>query len=527
MNRKENLHNVKTRTTPYDVIVVGGGATGLGVAVDASTRGYETLLIEQADFAKGTSSKSTKLVHGGVRYLKQGNLSLVLEALKERGLLLQNAPHLVRDLEFIIPSYNWYQKPFYGIGMKVYDAMSGRKSFGSSKTLSLAETQKRLPTIQTEGLRGGVLYHDGQFDDARLAVNLAQTACEAGGTVLNYVRCTGLIKDGKHICGVLAVDEESGDELEIKGKSVVNATGVYVDDLLEYDSGEKSSMVAVSQGVHIVLPKKFLPGDNALMVPETDDGRVLFAIPWHDCVVTGTTDTPLKNKTLEPRALEEERNFVMTHARKYLAEQPTEDDVLSVYAGLRPLVSTKNTKSTSKLSRDHTILVAPSGLVTVTGGKWTTYRRMGKDVIDKVETSAGFTPRDCQTEDLKIHGYSAPEFEIGHMYVYGADRKALNTLLDSETDYRTPIHPSLPFFKGEVVWQVRHEMARTVEDVLARRTSSLLTNAAASIEACTVVADIMAAELEKDEQWKQQQVEAYTNIARGYVFMDPASTAAP
>lgn len=518
MNRSEILEAARSEKRPFDVIIVGGGATGLGAAVDAASRGYQTLLVEQVDFSKGTSSRSTKLVHGGVRYLKQGNISLVLEALKERGLLLQNAPHLVHDLEFIIPSYKWWQAPFYGIGMKAYDAMARRWSFGKSRMISREGTLERIPTIEPDGLRGGVIYHDGQFDDSRLAVNLAQTAEEKGAFVLNYVRCAGLLKKGGRTAGIKAVDEETGEEFDLHGKTVVNATGVFVDDLLAYDSGQHSHIVAVSQGIHFVLPKRFLPGKHALMVPETDDGRVLFAIPWHDHVVVGTTDTPLENKSLEPIAGEEEREFVMHHACKYLADDPTDSDVLSVFAGLRPLVDSGSAASTAKLSRDHTILVSESGLITVTGGKWTTYRKMGQDVIDRVETVAGFDHKPSVTENLRIHGWSdLPDGEDG-LAVYGADAPSVRSLVDSTPEWSERIHPSLPYMKGEVVWQTRHEMARTVEDVLARRTRALLLDAAASIEAAPVVANLLASELQTGPDWIDHQVEAYTAIARHYVY---------
>ena len=507
----------------FDMLVVGGGATGLGAAVEAATRGYRVALIEQNDFAKGTSSRATKLVHGGVRYLKQGNIPLVRTALRERGHLLRNAPHLTRNLAFVIPNYGWWESAFYGIGLKVYDRMAGRLSLGRSQLLSREETRALLPTVEPRGLKSGVLYHDGQFDDARLAVNLAQTAADHGAAVVNYCSCAGFVKEEGRIAGVLARDHETGAEFTVRASVVINATGVFVDSLRKVDEAEAPSLVTVSQGMHVVLPKSFLPGEAALMIPKTADGRVLFAVPWHDCVVVGTTDTPVARATLEPRALDEERAFVMEHARKYLANGPSEGDVLSVFAGLRPLVRTRSPGKTAALSRDHTIVVSASGLVTITGGKWTTYRKMGEDVVNQAERVAGFARRASCTADLRIHGWSDAPAQKGRLAVYGADAASLGELVRSRPELDAAVHPQLAFCRAEIVWHTRHEMARTVEDVLARRTRSLLLNARASIEAAPAVAELLAQELGRDEAWQRAQVEAYTRLARGYVFTDPAS----
>lgn len=523
MNRAQTLKETTANNKAFDVIIVGGGATGLGAALDAVSRGYSTLLVEQADFAKGTSSRSTKLVHGGVRYLQQGNISMVMSALKERGLLYRNAPHLVHNMAFIIPCYKWWQKPFFGFGMKVYDALAGKLGLSPSRVLSRADTLERIPTIDTRQLVGGVCYHDGQFDDSRLAVNLAQSAADKGAAILNYVKCIGLVKRGEKVVGIRARDEESGETFEVSGRAVINATGVYVDELLSYDTGKPSDIVAVSQGIHLVLPKKFLPGTSALMVPKTDDGRVLFAIPWHDHVVVGTTDTPLKNKSAEPRALQEERDFVMTHARKYLAQGPGDSDVLSIFAGLRPLVKKGSGNNTSKLSRDHTIMVGKSGLITITGGKWTTYRKMGEDVVNHAEKVADLGHKPSATEKLKIRGWTESPDSEESMAVYGADVHKVRKCMAELASGVEAIHPKLPYKKGEVVYQAREEMACTVEDVLSRRTRSLLLHAEASIEAAPVVAELLAGELGKDQQWQNEQVESYTKIARRYCFNLPES----
>lgn len=525
MKRTIAVEQIRQQTDPFDMIIVGGGATGLGAAVDAASRGHRTLLIEQADFAQGTSSRSTKLVHGGVRYLKQGNISLVLEALRERGLLYRNAPHLVHNMAFIIPNYKWWEGPFYGIGMKVYDGLAGKLGLSPSKVLSKEETVRRIPTVETEGLTGGVVYHDGQFDDARLAVNLAQTAANCGATVINYMRCVGLMKEGGIVSGILARDLESGEEREIRGRAVVNATGVFVDDVRRMDEKKVKDLVAVSQGIHLVLPKEFLPGEAAIMVPKTEDGRVLFGVPWHDKVVVGTTDTPLDKASMEPRALQEERDFILEHAAKYLTKDPQPEDVLSIFAGLRPLVKAGEGGSTSALSRDHTLLVSESGLITVTGGKWTTYRKMGEDVIDQAEMVANTDTLPCQTRNLQIHGWNRTAIKERNLALYGSDAVRIREILQEEAGADQLLHTRLPYQIGEVTWHARQEMARTVEDVLSRRTRALLLDAQASIEAAPKVASLLAAELGKDEAWEHDQVETFTRLARGYVFTDPSSTA--
>lgn len=526
-SRTAHLAAIRDRSEPFDFIIVGGGATGLGAAVDAATRGHSVALIEMADFAKGTSSRSTKLVHGGVRYLKQGNVSLVLEALRERGRLARNAPHLAHDLAFVIPNYKWWEGPFYGIGMKVYDQLAGKLGLGPSRLLSREETIEAIPTVETEHLTGGVIYHDGQFDDARLAIDLAQTAAAHGALLVNYTRCVALLKENGFVTGVRARDAESGGEFEIRGRAVINATGVFVDDLRRQDSPGTKAIVAVSQGIHIVLPKEFLPGKAAIMVPKTADGRVLFAVPWHDHVVVGTTDTPLPEHSLEPRALPEEIDFIMEHCARYLTRDPRPEDVLSIYAGLRPLVKAGDGGDTAALSRDHTILVSESGLITVTGGKWTTYRKMGEDVIDQAEMVAGVESRRCHTVDLPIHGWTHQPIPEPNLQVYGSAAADIRELAAREPGGSDRIHPALALTRAEVLWHVRTEMARTVEDVLARRSRSLLLHARASQEAAPAVAAILAVELGKDAEWQNRQIEDYRRLSQGYIFGTPESTLQP
>jgi glycerol-3-phosphate dehydrogenase len=522
MNRTQILEKIRERcasSEPFDFLVVGGGATGVGIAVDAASRGHRVALVEQSDFGKGTSSRSTKLVHGGVRYLQQGNVSLVMEALKERGLLRRNAPHLVHDLPFVVPNYAWWEAPFYGIGMKVYDALAGRYGFGESRNLSRQETVERLPTIETDGLRGGVVYHDGQFDDARLLINLVTTAVDQGALPVNYARVTGLHKSGEgFVEGASAVDLETGEPLQIPARSVINATGAFTDGLRQLDDPAAKPIVRPSQGIHLVLPKRFLPGDSAIMVPHTDDGRVLFAIPWHDVVVVGTTDTPIDEVSLEPRPLDEEVDFLIEHAARYLEHDPTRDDVLSVFAGIRPLVANVAEESdTAKISREHTLAISASGMLTVAGGKWTTYRKMAEDAVDLAETLAGVEASPCVTRSLNVHGHHANAERFGSLADYGSDAPEIEALLDEDAALGSTIHPRLDVRMAQVVWAVREEMARTVDDVLARRTRSLLLDARAASEAADGVARTMARELGRDDAWVEEQTRTFRDLAAGYL----------
>ena len=463
----------------WDMIVVGGGATGVGVAIDAAARGYEVLLLEQSDFGKGTSSRSTKLAHGGVRYLEQGNIGLVMEALKERGLLLQNAPHIVHDLAFVVPNYDWWEAPFYGLGLKLYQLLAGKYGFGVSRILSREETLEHLPTLKTEGLRGGAVYYDGQFDDARLLIHMAATAFEQGATLLNYVEVTGLTKDAEgFVDGVHARDVETGHEFRATAKVVVNATGAFSD--------------------------------------------LLFAIPWHGHTLVGTTETPIERATLEPVAMEQEIEFILATAAQYLTKAPTRDDVLSVFAGIRPLVGagagTTSAVRTAALSRDHVIHIDRSGLVTVCGGKWTTYRHMAEDCVDQAATLAQLPEKPCVTHHLNIHGFHSAAKQFGPLAVYGSDAYEIRKLVDADAGLGERLHPALPYVKAEVVWAARHEMARTVEDILARRTRALFLNARAALGMAPAVADLMASELRWDHSTWTRQLAAFRDVASNYVL---------
>lgn len=517
MKRGEILQQIAGNTL-WDMIVIGGGATGLGTAVEAASRGYRTLLLEQADFAQGTSSRSTKLIHGGVRYLQQGNLSLVLEALRERGLLIRNAPHLVHNQSFVVPLYDWWEGPFYGIGLKLYDVLAGKLGLGASRLLSREETLQLIPTLEPHGLRGGVSYHDGQFDDARLAISLALTLADLGGVALNYLPVTGIILECGLVAGVQARDRESGREFSIRGRAVINAAGPFVDGVRRMADPEARGLIAPSQGVHLVLNGSFLPGESAIMVPHTDDGRVLFAVPWHGRTIVGTTDTPIPVAVIEPRPLPEEIAFLLSHAARYLTRHPQRADVLSVFAGIRPLVRSDAGGDTASLSRDHTLLVESSGLVTIAGGKWTTYRRMGEDTVSAAAQVAGLDEHPSVTANLQIHGWQEGGDPTDPLQVYGSDRGKLEELLTENPAWRAALHPGLPYCLGEIVWGVRFEWARTVEDILARRTRALLLDARASIAVAPMVAGLMARELGRDRAWQEAQVAAFSELARGYLL---------
>ena len=399
MNREEQINRLRNEDESWDVVVIGGGATGLGCAVDAAARGYKVALLERDDFAKCTSSRSTKLVHGGVRYLQRGDVRLVLEALRERGRMKRNAPHLVKDQAFVISNYRWWDNFLYFCGLTFYDILSFGFGYGRSLFLRPSTVRRRLPTAISKGLKGGIVYHDGQFDDARMAVNLAQTCVDLGGTVVNRTAVTGVLHDAEgRVCGVKAVDRETGDTFNIMARAVINAAGIFVDEVMAMDRPGHAPMVKPSQGVHLVLDMKFLQSDDALMVPKTSDGRVLFAVPWHGRVVVGTTDVLRETPESEPRALEQEIDFILGTAGLYMNPAPTRKDILCVFAGQRPLAAPKKEgKSTKEISRSHKIIVSDNKLITITGGKWTSYRLMAEDTVDKAIQLGLLEPRKCPT----------------------------------------------------------------------------------------------------------------------------------
>ena len=520
MNRDKTVQKLSEIESIFDFIVVGGGATGIGIALEAATRGYSVVLLEKSDFTKSTSSKSTKLVHGGVRYLAQGNLGLVREACVERGLLLKNAPHLVRNQPFIIPTFGLFDELMYTVGLTFYDLLAGKYSLGRSLRISKKKTIERLPTINKQKISAGVVYHDGQFDDTRLAINALQTAIEHGAYAINYMEVKKLLKnDNELVCGVTAIDLEAGKEFNINGKAVINATGVFADDILQMDSPGKRNTIRPSQGIHLVLDQSFLQSDYALMIPKTDDGRVLYAVPWHDKVVVGTTDTPINTPSLEPIALEQEIEFILKTMAKYLTKAPTRADVLSIFAGLRPLAAPKNESSkTKEISRSHKITITSSQLYTMIGGKWTTFRRMAQDMVDKVEKTKNWKRTKTATRHLKLHGYKQNINLNDSLYFYGSDKDLLLNLMEKEANAKLLISEKLNIFSGQVIWAVRFEMARTVEDFLSRRVRCLLLDAREALLVAPKVAKIMAAELGKDEQWEKEQVKEFEEIALCYIL---------
>jgi glycerol-3-phosphate dehydrogenase len=523
MRREEMLRKIREHAEkhdPWDIAVIGGGATGMGVAVDAAARGFDVVLVEAHDFGKGTSSRSTKLVHGGVRYLEQGNIPLVMSALKERGLLRKNAPHLVHDLAFVVPNYSWWEAPFYGIGLKLYDLLAGKYGFGPSRLLSREETLAQLPALEPEELRGGVVYYDGQFDDARLLIHLAMTAADHGATLANYCPATKLLRDDEgYVNGLTARDEETGEQLSITARIVVNATGVFTDEIRRMADAGAEPLMVTSQGIHLVFDRSFLKGDTALMVPRTNDGRVLFVIPWHGHTVAGTTDTPVDAPSLEPKALDEEIEFILETAGRYLSRPPTRADVLAVYVGLRPLVKSGGEGKTAALSRDHVIHVDTSGLLTITGGKWTTYRHMAEDCVDHAITLGRLRDEECSTKALPIHGHMdvAKSEESDPLQVYGTDAEAIRALVKMRPELAERLHEQLPYIAAEVVWAAQEEMARSVEDVLARRTRALFLNARAATAMAETVAKLLAGELGRNEAWAATQVAEFRELAKQYM----------
>ena len=513
MNRSYNL-KLLDKTPEWDVVIIGGGASGLGIATDAANRGLKTLLLEKIDFAKGTSSRSTKLVHGGVRYLQNGDVSLVLEALRERGIMRKNAPHLVRDLSFIIPSYDWWSSPFYGLGLKVYDMMAGKLGLGPSTLLNKEETLSLIPNVNKKGLRGGVIYHDGQFDDARMAISLALTAENEGAVMLNYAEVYSFIKENDLIIGLEFKDRNNGSKKRVFSKSIVNATGVFSDKLISLDQPRAKQLIRPSQGVHIVLDKSFLNGPQAIMVPHTSDGRVLFAVPWNEYVVVGTTDTPINETLDEPIALDEEIQFIIDNAGMYMSKKPKRSDIKSVFAGLRPLAASEGNKETTKeISRHHKITVSTSGLINVLGGKWTTYRKIAEDTVNTVLMVSGLSERKCNTETLPIFGFDPTTNWNDPLHFYGTEAKKVEAM---DLNGNKSLSSKLFITKNQICWAIKNEMAITLEDVLARRTRCLFLDAYETEKIAPKVAEIMAFELKKEKKWVIQELKNFNLILKNY-----------
>lgn len=525
MDRLATLSAISSKPGPFDIAVIGGGATGASIALDAATRGLNTVLFEQADFGQGTSSRSTKLVHGGVRYLAQGDIRLVRDALRERGRLRRNAPHVVHARAFALPCQNRWEKWWYRAGFWCYDLLAGASSFPRARSLTAATCMATLPTVMPQRARGGVLYSDGQFDDSRLLINLLQSAADHGAFVINYAAVHTLKKNDRGaVVGLGVTDTETGHGFEVEARCVINATGPFCDAVRQLDSPTATPLVTPAQGIHLVFRKDFFPGDTAMIIPRTPDGRVLFAIPWHDHVVVGTTDTPIPRVTLEPTPLESEVRFLLDTLGQYLSPAPQAEDILSVFTGIRPLVSKQgHAKKTSALSRDHTILTSPSGLITITGGKWTTARKMAEDCVDQAIAATGLPAAPCQTQTLPIHGAPQQSVAVGPLALYGTDATAIAAIQQSTTNGAVPLVPGHTLTPGEVLWHVRSEMARTVEDVLARRHRMLFLDAAAAEAAAPHVARLIAAELGYDAAWEESQLQAFTAVVSQFRWNAAAS----
>ncbi|MES2799027.1 MAG: glycerol-3-phosphate dehydrogenase/oxidase [Bacteroidota bacterium] len=523
MKRADQLSKLN-KTNEWDIIIIGGGASGLGTALDAALRGYKILLVEASDFAKGTSSRSTKLVHGGVRYLAQGNIKLVKEALRERGLLAQNAPHLFKNQSFIIPNYSLWNGFFYYFGLSIYDFLAGKLSIGKTKFLSAKSTSEHLSTLDTTKLKSGVLYHDGQFDDARLAINLAQSAIENGGTILNYCKVNKLTSSERNLInGIEFTDQISGKQYTVKGKVIINATGVFTDEIMSMEDKNHLKTVVASQGIHLVFDKSFLPGTSALMLPKTSDGRVLFAVPWHNKVIVGTTDVLIEKARIEPIASQDEIDFIFENINHYFKNPPTKNDVLAVFAGLRPLAAPKdNQKNTKEVSRSHKIITSKGGLISIVGGKWTTYRQMAEEIVNQAISLASLPQKNCVTQDFKIHGYQQQTIDESKnpIYFYGSDQAKIQQLQDSNSELGKKIHPNYDYTFAQVLWAMENEMAETVEDILARRIRLLFLDTQSAIDSVARVAEFMANHLGKNENWAKEQTAQFLSTAKNYLLVD-------
>tara|TARA_B100000575_G_scaffold289551_1_gene291519 strand:- start:1926 stop:3473 length:1548 start_codon:yes stop_codon:yes gene_type:complete len=513
MNRNDSLIKLE-KVVEWDIVIIGGGASGLGIALDASKRGYKTLLLEKYDFGKGTSSRSTKLIHGGVRYLQNGDITLVIESLKERGILKRNAPHLVQDLSFVIPSYDWWSSPFYGIGMKIYDMMAGKLGLGKSIIISKSETEKLIPNVNKKGLKGGVIYHDGQFDDSRMAITLALSANSKKTALLNYCNVESLIKSDNEIKGLFFTDTINSKKYKVAGKVIINATGVFAEEIIRMDQPKIEKMIQPSQGVHIVLNRKFLKGKHAILIPQTSDGRVLFAVPWKNYVVVGTTDTQVKNASDEPKPLKEEIDFILKNAGKYMSIKPKKNDIRSVFAGLRPLAATSDKKSTKEVSRSHKIDISPSGLISVLGGKWTTYRKIAEDAVDTAISINKLKKKKCKTVKTKLFGFKKNVDWSDPMHVYGSLKKKVESL-GGENDNKS-LSSKFYISNNIIEWSIIHEMALTLEDVLARRTRCIFLDSRESQKIAPIVAKKMSEVLGKDQKWIDAELKKFNKLIKNY-----------
>lgn len=501
----------------FDVLITGGGATGTGCALDAQVRGFKTALIEQEDFAAGASSRSTKLIHGGVRYLEKAardidfsQVKFVREALLERAVMIRNAPYLAGHLPLVIPVYSSFDKLYYAVGLNIYDLLAGRHNLAPSRRLDRTETLALLPSLRNDArLKGGILYWDGQFDDARYAVMLARTAADNGAAVANHVRLLDFEKNAGVLVAALVRDELTGREFRIRAKAFINATGAFADHVRSLARPQARPRLKPTKGIHIVLPREVIPGATALLIPKTDDGRVIFAIPWHEAVLVGTTDSESDTVANAPPVLDEEIMYLLDHLNRYLARPLAPQDVRASFAGLRPLLDAGGVEDTKFLSRGHDVEIDGSGLISVLGGKWTTYRLMAKDAIDVLALRLGAGSPECTTEEVPLYGAVAGETGEAvrqlrsrtgwnddvcrHLYTsYGAAADGIVNIAHERPSLAVPLVQGYPYLAAEVVYVAREEMACTPDDVLSRRLRLATVSSEAARQALPVVEALLA-----------------------------------
>lgn len=530
MNRESQIDHLQSEA--FDLLVIGGGATGTGIALDAATRGLQVALVERDDFASGTSSRSTKLIHGGVRYLEQavlqgdrGQFNLVRDALKERATLLQIAPHLAHSLPIVMPLYQPLQIPYYWAGLKLYDLLAGKANLAPSCFLSAQEIRDRFPLLKADGLSGGVVYYDGQFNDARMNVTLALTAAEQGAVVVNHVEVVSLNKAQGKVCGATVRDRFTGDTWEIVAKVVINATGPFTDEIRRLDDPQISPMLHVSSGTHIVLDAKFSPPDTGILIPKTEDGRVLFILPWLGHTLIGTTDNPTELSD-NPQPIAADIDYILHHLQQYFTKAITPAEIRSAWSGLRPLVSNPQAANTAKLSRDHVISVSESGLLTITGGKWTTYRKMALDTVDAALQIGNLEcDRPSQTENFKLVGAAdyQPDGDLQLQKTYGldtdvaaylhhayGDRAALIANL-TQQGYGQRLVAHYPYLEAEVIYTAQYESACSAIDVLARRTRLSFLDQQAALTALPRVVQLLGDALGWETARQQTELDASTH----------------
>ena len=501
----------------YDVIIIGGGATGLGVAIESVSRGYKTILFEQEDFGKSTSSKSTKLVHGGIRYLANLDFKLVKEGLEERYFFINNSRHLSKVQPYLIPFYSYKNKIKFTIGTFLYDLLASRYNIGKSKSINANDVIKLAPFLKTKNLIGGLIYYDGQFDDSRMLISMLRTFENLDGVAHNYHQVIAINKNNNNVVtGVTILDKINNKIYEVKSKVVINATGVFTDDLINMseDKLENNNLV-VSQGSHILCKNDNLKSEYAVVIPETKDDRILFILPWHDCALIGTTDVKVSKPVLDPIASKLEVKFIMDSVKKFSKHEIKQEDIKSSFAGLRPLVKKNSNTNSSTLSRAHKIIFSSNKLISVVGGKWTIYRRMGEDTINFAIQQGMLPKSNSITKYLKLFGWTEESIEYP-LSVYGKDYYKILDIQKELNNYEL-LHKDLPYYYAEVIYQIKYEMVKTVEDVLSRRTRAVILNPIAAVEVAPIVANLIAKYYNYDDNWISDQLNKFNSFAKNYI----------